>query len=367
MTASIQDLIVGNSADYHAVAVCWAIKKLGGNPLIWDGLSPDNGLMSISIGINSCNFSLQGNKIKALRSLWFRRQVPYKEITNLVPEARKFVERELLDAHKALCVSAERLSGLTICGSATKVSSNKSLQLQIAAEVGFRIPETLISNDYESVASFSREQSTIVKHFAPHYFIHPLSGCVRAIGPSEISGFDEIDRASIEVAPAIYQKKIDKDYEIRLTVIGSRLFPAKISAKNGPAFLDWRPELGKEECKIEACKLNHGLEQRSLRLMRRLGLVYGCIDLAVGKDGNVYFLEINPGGQFLFVEDMVRELPLLRAFASMMTQSSIDYNLDITNTKSISINEFEKSDDFIEWEKIYASEGNNERFVTFVQ
>ena len=64
---------------------------------------------------------------------------------------------------------------------------------------------------------------------------------------------------------------------------------------------------------------------------------------------------------------MVRELPLLRAFASMMTQSSIDYNLDITNTKSININEFEKSDDFIEWEKIYASEGNNERFVTFVQ
>jgi glutathione synthase/RimK-type ligase-like ATP-grasp enzyme len=37
-------------------------------------------------------------------------------------------------------------------------------------------------------------------------------------------------------------------------------------------------------------------------LINRLGLVYGAIDLRLTPEGRYVFLEINPAGQFLYIE-----------------------------------------------------------------
>jgi hypothetical protein len=54
-----------------------------------------------------------------------------------------------------------------------------------------------------------------------------------------------------------------------------------------------------------------------LRLMRRLGLVYGAIDLRVRPDGEHVFFEVNPSGQWLFVEERTG-LPLTRTFVDVL-------------------------------------------------
>ena len=48
--------------------------------------------------------------------------------------------------------------------------------------------------------------------------------------------------------------------------------------------------------------------------MRRLGIVYGAIDLRRTPDGRHVFLEVNPAGQWLFVEQATGQ-PIARALA----------------------------------------------------
>jgi glutathione synthase/RimK-type ligase-like ATP-grasp enzyme len=51
--------------------------------------------------------------------------------------------------------------------------------------------------------------------------------------------------------------------------------------------------------------------------MRRLGLVYGAIDLRLTGDGRYVFLEINPAGQFRYVEEQTGQ-PLAAALAARL-------------------------------------------------
>jgi len=52
-------------------------------------------------------------------------------------------------------------------------------------------------------------------------------------------------------------------------------------------------------------------------LMNRLGLVYGAIDLRLTPDGRYVFLEINPAGQFLYIEKATGQ-PITAALAQTL-------------------------------------------------
>ncbi len=283
MNEPISDVIVSTWDDYHAVAVLWALRHQGRSPMIWDGLGKAEGSLSFDISGVDNTLRLNKNEIASLRSLWIRRPRPYKPLENVAPFARKFLDRELKDAHRAICTEMERVSDFVICSETTERSYRKTVQLQIAKEVGFNVPATIISNDFKEVERFCSKGPTVVKHFAPHLFWSADQNDVKAVVTSDVGDLKQVDVESIEVAPAIYQEKIDKAYEVRLTVIGSKLFAAKILAEDGFAFLDWRLDIGKENCKLEACTLSDELEICSLRLMKKMGLAYGCIDLAVSR------------------------------------------------------------------------------------
>jgi len=60
-------------------------------------------------------------------------------------------------------------------------------------------------------------------------------------------------------------------------------------------------------------------------LMRRLGLVYGAIDLRLTPDGRYVFLEINPAGQFLYVEQQTGQ-PIAAALAALLAAGRGDLN-----------------------------------------
>lgn len=361
----VTDLIVGTKTDYHAIAVMWALKQLGRRPLLWDGLSIDDGHMCLDIDGTRSSLALNGHQIETLQSLWFRRQIPYKELSNVAPEAHKFLKRELYEADRVLCTLLEQVSNFTVCGSSSKAALSKAYQLQVARDAGFLIPKTLISNQFDAVRSFVEGSGSIVKHFAPHYFMKRDHSHLRVVGTSEVGELKNIDPRSIEIAPAIYQERVDKLYEIRLTVIGDKLFPAKIFAGHGEAFLDWRPELGKDHCKVAPCTLSSQVEDSALNLMHRLNLEYGCIDLAVSKQNEVYFLEVNPGGQFLFVEDLIPEHPILYAFCCLLTQGRRDFSMDDMWRSKLTMRAFEHSDDFYQWEEVYARK-DDDHFITYV-
>ncbi|MGW0580095.1 hypothetical protein ACWD25_29955 [Streptomyces sp. NPDC002920] len=167
-------------------------------------------------------------------------------------------------------------------------------QLKQAATLGFRTPHTIYTNDPEEAARFAGEHNG-------RAVCKTLTGHSERFVPARIVTADEIeaDAAAVSRAVHYFQQPVEKVYDIRLTVIGDRLFPCKINGKGGK--LDWRvvPE---EELSFEPVAVSQPLVKKIQKLMGQLGLEYAALDFAVDSHGTWWFLEANPSGQFGFVQ-----------------------------------------------------------------
>ncbi|MGE4330077.1 MAG: alpha-L-glutamate ligase, partial [Diaphorobacter sp.] len=108
--------------------------------------------------------------------------------------------------------------------------------------------------------------------------------------------------------------------DLRVTVIGDAIFAAEIDARDSDYPTDMRMVIG--QAKIRAVELPASLADRLRALMRRLGLVYGAIDLKQDARGDYYFLEVNPAGQWLFAESRAG-LAITQAHADALRQMAI--------------------------------------------
>ena len=79
------------------------------------------------------------------------------------------------------------------------------------------------------------------------------------------------------------------------------------------------------EATMEAYELPSKIKNLLLKLMDSLDLVYGAIDMRLRPNGDYIFLEINPSGQWLFVEDGTG-LPITKTFSELMIQKDLSEN-----------------------------------------
>jgi glutathione synthase/RimK-type ligase-like ATP-grasp enzyme len=237
-------------------------------------------------------------------SVLYRRPVPPipdEGITD--PAIRQFCTDECYDFLRGLWFSLE-------CywmshPEAIRMAEHKVYQLKIAQALQFSIPKTLITNDPSVIRSFFNdcEQGIIIK---PLYlgFIKQAQQS-KNIFTSIVSEKDLEDVESISLAPSIFQENIVKQFDIRVTVVGERVFAAKIMATSLPENIpDWRfaPIDNLSHYKYD---LPDDVQSACVKLVRRLGLNFGAIDLALDNKGDFVFFEINPNGQWAWLETML--------------------------------------------------------------
>lgn len=194
---------------------------------------------------------------------------------------------------------------------ADRSAMHKLRQLQVAAEVGLTIPPTLVSNDPDEVRAFcARHPAAITKLLAVDH-VGAARMYTRRIAATDL---DDLD--GLQLAPMLAQAEIPKRIELRVAVVGTRCFAGGIRAGTGDGPVDWRdpaaPDLGWEPADLDAT-----VAERLVELTRRLGLVYGAVDLIVGPDGACTFLEINPGGEWGMLEHALG-LPVSEALADAL-------------------------------------------------
>lgn len=199
----------------------------------------------------------------------------------------------------------------------------KLKQLQVAAEVGFMVPETLISNDPNEINEFINNKNfdkVIYKTLYPHMWIGEND--VRLIYTKEIS-IDQLPSDEVlQVMPGIFQRKIDKAYELRVTFMGDTAVTAKLRSQEHPQGMqDWR-SVPVHELAIDPYTLPDTIHQQCKQLMQKFGVVFGCFDFIVTPDGEYYFLEINEQGQFLWVESINPNIKMLDAFSEFLISKS---------------------------------------------
>ena len=124
----------------------------------------------------------------------------------------------------------------------------------------------------------------------------------------------------VRVTPCFFQKNIPKLFEVRTTVVGHRTFSAAIySQENEETRHDWRR--GGTELRMEPYDLPMDVSKMITKLTSALDLVYGAIDMIVTPEGEHVFWEINPSGQFGFVEQ-ITGLPILSCLADALVAGS---------------------------------------------
>jgi glutathione synthase/RimK-type ligase-like ATP-grasp enzyme len=197
-------------------------------------------------------------------------------------------------------------------------AEHKIYQLNIAHSLNLMIPKTVVTNDPAQVRDlfYSCARGIIIKPLYLGFISHPQSP--QMIFTSAVSEADLDDIDSVRCAPSIFQERVEKDFDVRVTVVGERVFSAQIKVDSLPPNIpDWR-FAPLEKLKHSVYDLPRNIEKRCLELVKLLGLDFGAIDLAVDRDGNHIFFEINPNGQWAWLETVLN-FPISQAIVDRLS------------------------------------------------
>lgn len=265
----------------------YSINPHSGNPLIIDGHSKFD-------------------------SVWFRRfKLPVFDEVN--PQERLYL---LKDFETLFSNIFEILSPKVWISKPDKIyrAENKLLQLTEARNTGFHIPETLVTNNHLELFNFynDHDKKLIIKPIRQGR-VEMTDGFknifTNIIQPEIIKNIHDFD-----LTPCIFQKHIEKQYELRITVVKNKLFTVKIdSQSNQNTSIDWR----KEKVPLIPFTLPTEIGLKCIELVGKLGLSFGAIDMIYDTDGRYVFLEVNPNGQWAWIE-LETGLPISDAIISLL-------------------------------------------------
>lgn len=312
-------LILSHRGDPHALAVMERLAAWGAPHLLFDtGSYPKDARIALKHGtgkLSDLEVTLDGETtdLNRVRAAWWRRPQPFNLDPALTdPENVNFAFNE---AHAAATGLWSSLDAQWINEpDRDERAARKTYQLKLAAELGLTIPETLITNNPDEARAFvakQGERGTIYKAFSA---TEQAWRETRLLKPEE---HDLLD--AVVYAPVIFQEHIAADIDLRITVIGDQLFPCAIHSGKTSYKVDFRMTM--HQADMVPHTLPPAVEADLLKIMRALGLVYGAIDMRLTPDGRYVFIEVNPAGQWLFVEERTKQ-PITDALAAKLVELS---------------------------------------------
>lgn len=235
--------------------------------------------------------------LKTFRSIYFRRpELPVVISEDLSHDEQLFVKAEhhqFLEGIYKLLRKSYWMSPLD----AIRRAENKIYQIDLAQEIGLTIPPSVITNEISSFRDFSKKQDCIVKPIMSGQIGWPEMHEVVFTSKLEHVPSDE----EITSCPSYLQNRIEKEYDIRLTIVGKSTFAVAIdSQQNKETETDWRK--GENLLSHRKIELPFHLIEKCYRMLSELNLQYGAFDFILDKKGNYLFLEVNPNGQWAWIE-----------------------------------------------------------------
>ncbi|MCG7526062.1 ATP-grasp ribosomal peptide maturase [Streptomyces sp. OfavH-34-F] len=188
----------------------------------------------------------------------------------------------------------------------------KPAQLAVAQRLGLVVPPTLVTNDPDEARAF------IDNHGQVLFKILRWTPCRRdgvpVTGWADPVTTEEID-ASVALVPHLFQAVVDKVADLRVLVVGGEVFAVRIES----GLLDWRKDYSALSYRV--VDLPSRTEKALLAYLDHFGLASGSFDLAVDRAGDLWWLELNPNGQWGWLEEATG-LAMSAAFATLLTEGA---------------------------------------------
>jgi glutathione synthase/RimK-type ligase-like ATP-grasp enzyme len=248
--------------------------------------------------------------LRDIHAVWYRRTEAIRLPANLEEADRLLAEREA----RAFIQGMWRLMDRALWVSspdAIRQASSKAEQLVRAPKFGFRVPPTCVSNDPDYVRAFldrlGPDAEVIYKPHTPIMVDRPD-------GEKGVVYTMRLDRESrerldeIRLTPGIFQAYIPKRIEVRVTVVHDEVLACAIDSQSvADTLTDWRAHRwGDEQSwpRHEAFKLPEGIAGACREMVSSYGLMFGAIDLILDPTGEYHFLELNPNGQWAWIQQL---------------------------------------------------------------
>lgn len=196
-------------------------------------------------------------------------------------------------------------------------AENKYRQFAVANKLGFQIPNFISSNDKVQLEQFARAHKSIVLKLMNQDFYKTDEGDFKGIYVNKISIESLKDFKTENENPITLQEYIEKDYEVRYTVVDGNHYVCKIeSQKSNIANTDWRRyDLPNTPHSKIAPPIE--IQDKINQFMSSFNLKYGAFDFIVTSDNIWFFLELNSMGQYLWIEDL-SGLPISKGIADWL-------------------------------------------------
>ena len=265
---------------------------------------------------SSCKFQTDAHRLcwhsegrttslDGVKRVWFRRHRLPALPTDTVPAHAEYCLRESQWFVRGLLWNlAEQVRPANWMSLPVNIqrAESKMLQLHVAGRVGLAYPETLISNNPDEIRIFFAQQDgrVVAKPLRLGFFDY--GNVQTAAYTTAVSTADLATDGPLAVAPVIYQRHLEKRCDIRVTIIGDSIYAAAIHSQDvDSARVDWRR--ADVDLAHEVHVLPDEIATACRRLMKALNLHFGAIDLVLTPTDQYHFLEINPNGQWLWLED----------------------------------------------------------------
>ncbi|MBU3924620.1 hypothetical protein KKD57_06125 [Patescibacteria group bacterium] len=255
-----------------------------------------NGLPKYTMDIDGKSYN-----INDFSAIWYLKPHLPRKLLEFKPEKyRHFIHKQFYEMRQAIWTLFSDKKWIDNPWAIYK-AENKIYQLHIASQY-FTIPDTLVTSDPVKVKSFYNKNNgkIIVKTLA----LAPMID--KVLYTNRITEELIVNIDSLKMSPSIFQTEICfKSHELRVVVVNNQIFAVKIdSQQDEQTALDWRkkPKIENFEIKMTQTELPEYIESQIHKFMNVLGLQFGCIDMAVTSSGEYIFFEINPNGQWYFVQ-----------------------------------------------------------------
>lgn len=267
--------------------------------------------------------------LSKVKTIWNRRRTPYFQMReDTHPADELFISESCSDFIKSLQVLGDDRFAVNPAASAIIVSE-KANQLRVARSAGLKIPRTLISNDYAQVLSFERAVGPICAK--PYRMAGWRTAEGHATALTAAIHAESVDAGSVEVAPTIYQEIIEKSFEVRMTIFGNYCCATAIDSQSSPeTVLDWRASPAHLR-KLSDITPPEEVFAKAKLTMKHLGLRFGTFDMAVTREGEWVFFEVNESGQFLWQEEFCPESIVLEPFIRFLEAADDNFAFDRQN------------------------------------
>lgn len=242
-------------------------------------------------------------QLNDIKSVWYRRPNQFDLDINDTAQ-KEYAEKELVMFFKNLYALLPQHAFWMNHPEKLFHARRKLDQLGFARSQGIPVPATMVTNRPEKVMDFYNScDGRIVFKALYNEFLSFGSRVLNV--PTTLIGQEHLDKLdTLRKLPGLFQAFVNKAYEIRVTIVGTDIFPVKISPIGDLDLADWRHPYAGASLRYEPVRLPREISNFCLSLLQHYGLSFGAVDFVVDKSGTYWFLEINPNGQWYWIQDL---------------------------------------------------------------